>query len=396
MKICLLGETGSVHLECIATGLVRLGHRVHVICHKPVPMEGVTVERFAVPPFGIRYPARWRKRWLLYLRRMMRSYDIVHVHFLHDWGLTPEIADEGRLIVTPWGTEITAPLEDDEPSRELAAMRRGLLRMARCVTFFGTPFAHTIAQFADLDSPSFPLAKGGTGGVVVVPLGVNTELFSPRPARSDMAPRVGYFKGYAPVYDPETMISAAALVHKKRPDVRFDFVGSGVRRPARRRYAVKMGIDHAIRWIDRQPHDALPDIMAGWVLTAISSRSESYGLAALEASAMELPVIATDVGGLRETVQHDVTGLRVPPQDPAALADAMVTLINDPDRRREMGRRGRRMVLERFEENRCLHQLVDLYTQTIDSAQRRRAGGRRKNPTRRPVVRRPAMAGSTT
>ncbi|MCH7527419.1 MAG: glycosyltransferase family 4 protein [Planctomycetes bacterium] len=367
MKICMLGDAPSSHLQHMAGGLARRGLEIHIITHKPVEIEGVSLEKFSVPPFGWRYMAPWSKRRIQHLRRIMRRFDVVHIHFLHDWGMTPEIASEGNLVVTPWGSDIVHPPDTPPSEPELLRVRRRLLRTAKCVTAWGPTFARAVADFADLDP----------NRIRIVPLSVDTELFAPQPPSFPPCqggtkggcdtPVIGYFKGFAPVYGPLIMVEAAARVVGRRPEVRFEFVGDGALLDAARRRVDELRIGHAIRWRSHQPHDALPSIMAGWDIVAISSRRESFGLAALEASAMGLPVVATDVGGLHETVLHEETGLLVAPEDPQALADGLLTLLGDPQRRRAMGATGRRMVIERFGRDRVLDSWVDLYEHTIRS-----------------------------
>jgi len=81
---------------------------------------------------------------------------------------------------------------------------------------------------------------------------------------------------------------------------------------------------------------------------ACPSVYEPFGIINLEAMACERPVVASAVGGIKEVVVPGETGLLVPPADPAALADAIVQVLRDPERAREMGLKGRRRVEDRF------------------------------------------------
>ena len=78
---------------------------------------------------------------------------------------------------------------------------------------------------------------------------------------------------------------------------------------------------------------------------AMSSISEGYSIALLEACACALPIVATRVGGNGEIVSDGVNGLLVPASDPGALANAIDTLLGDPERAAEMGRAGRAWLL---------------------------------------------------
>ncbi|HEY9769103.1 MAG TPA: glycosyltransferase family 4 protein [Coleofasciculaceae cyanobacterium] len=91
------------------------------------------------------------------------------------------------------------------------------------------------------------------------------------------------------------------------------------------------------------------------------SLSEAFGMTLVEAMATQTPVIATKIGGMPEIVDDRVNGLLVEPANPQALADAAVELIADPDRAREMGKAGRKKVLQRYCWSQIAESLVDCY-----------------------------------
>ena len=100
----------------------------------------------------------------------------------------------------------------------------------------------------------------------------------------------------------------------------------------------------------------------------IPSLRESFGAAALESSAMCVPVIASDVGGLPDTVRDGETGLLVPPGSPEALADAIVALLSDDQRRRRMGMAGREWVRKNYSWSDALDQWERVLTRACDRA----------------------------
>jgi L-malate glycosyltransferase len=113
-----------------------------------------------------------------------------------------------------------------------------------------------------------------------------------------------------------------------------------------RREADRLGVAGSVVWAGQRGD--MGDVMASLDLLVHPSERESLSLACLEALASEVPVVAAAVGGVPECVRHGENGLLVRPRDSAALRDAILTLLDDPERRRAFGARGRRDVVEGF------------------------------------------------
>lgn len=374
MKIAMLGSSDTVHIQRLVKALVHRGHDVHVLSMKPVPILGATFERFKVPPFGWRYPYRWRRRWTAYMRDLFRRFDVVNVHFLLDWGITESVAGEGCLVVKAYGSDVDHPPDTPPPGIELIQARRKLLQCADRVVAPSRWFREKVAAYGAIDP-----AK-----IDVLPFGVDTERFTPAQPRRHHTRVVGFCKGFEPVYAPLSFIEVASRVLAACPDVRFELVGEGSLRQTCRERAESLGIGHALRWIDFLPHGDLPGIMSNWDVVAITSVKESFCVTAIEAAAMELPVVATDVGGLRESVEHGRTGLLVEPGKPHLIADGLVTLLNDSARRREMGASARRRVVERYQWQHCVDRWIDIF-KTERARRKPMRCGESRFPARNPL-----------
>jgi glycosyltransferase involved in cell wall biosynthesis/ribosomal protein S18 acetylase RimI-like enzyme len=102
-------------------------------------------------------------------------------------------------------------------------------------------------------------------------------------------------------------------------------------------------------------------LYAAMDIFVLASHREGFPRAAMEAAAMALPIVATDIRGCREVVEEGVTGLLVPVRDPAALREAIVRLGDDEDLRREFGRQARARAEERFDERKVVEIVMDTY-----------------------------------
>ena len=118
------------------------------------------------------------------------------------------------------------------------------------------------------------------------------------------------------------------------------------------------------------PNTALPPYYRAAAVSVIPSLEEGFGIPAAEAMGCEVPVVASDAGGLPEVVENGVTGLVVPRGDTTALAQAIGSLLADPERRRRMGQAGRDRALRLFDWDRSAEQFEQIYREVAAKVSR--------------------------
>jgi glycosyltransferase involved in cell wall biosynthesis len=149
-------------------------------------------------------------------------------------------------------------------------------------------------------------------------------------------PVVGILAALRPEKDHPTLLRAARLVIDELPQTRFLVIGDGPQRGELERLAADLGIsDRVIFTGSRSDVAALLGVVD--VFTLCSFTIECAPMALLEAMAAGRPAVCTAVGGVSEIIDEAVTGYLVPPRDPAALAERLVSLLGDPARIRVMG-----------------------------------------------------------
>ncbi len=160
--------------------------------------------------------------------------------------------------------------------------------------------------------------------------------------------------------DHATLLEAVALVVPRRPDARFVIVGEGERRADLEAHARRLGVAERVFFAGfREDVDRLlPAFDVFW----LSSHLEGLGTSLLDAMCFARPVVATAAGGIPEAVVDGATGRVVPVRDPRALADALVDVLADPERRAAMGRAGRERFLERFTADRMVEETLRILT----------------------------------
>ncbi len=187
------------------------------------------------------------------------------------------------------------------------------------------------------------------------------------PAQSSAGPlKVGVAARLSPEKGVDVFLRGAALVHQKMPEAHFLVGGDGPDRAALQALIDELQLGSSATLLGRQEH--MPAFYAGLDLAVLPSRVEGLPMALLEAMASGLPVVATAVGEIPQVLRHGRTGLVVKPEDPSALAEAMIELLSDAPRRLAMGTEARFRVAESFSGDRMTADYLNVYKQALVEA----------------------------
>ncbi|MFQ5946339.1 MAG: glycosyltransferase, partial [Anaerolineae bacterium] len=160
------------------------------------------------------------------------------------------------------------------------------------------------------------------------------------------------------------LLEAAGMVRGKHPDVHWVLVGDGELREDLERQCRRLALERTVHfagWTER-----IPEYLALFDLFVLPSLGEHFGRVLLEAMAMEKAVVATNAGGVPEIVLDSETGILVPPANPAAMAAATMSLLEDPVRAARLGRAGRRRVASEFTLVRHVDATESLYASLLN------------------------------
>jgi len=301
-------------------------------------------------------------------------YDVVHSHY---W-LSGRV---GRRVAERWGVPLVqsfhtlgrvknltlADGDTPEPAARIAAEER-IVRTA------DTVLAPTPIEAAEL----VRLYGATPDRVRVVPPGVDTDVFKPvpnDPRAAEIRARLGLegrsvilFVGrLQPLKAPDVVVRAVAHLAERRPDL--DPVALVVGGPSGRAgtgpatlvdLAATLGASGRVIPLEPVPHADLAAFYRAADVVAVPSRTESFGLVALEATACGTPVVASDVGGLRTAIRDGVGGLLVEPADSLAFADGLERVLGDRPTAEAMGHAGARYA-RRFDWRRAAAGLLAVY-----------------------------------
>jgi glycosyltransferase involved in cell wall biosynthesis len=217
----------------------------------------------------------------------------------------------------------------------------------------------------------------GRAGVDAAKLSVIASSFDP----ARIAPRAGREltrRGEGVVDDAPVLLVLASLVRRKGHDVLLDalarlaadglhprlwIAGEGSELPALDARARRLGVREQVRFL--KGREDVGDLLAGADVCVLPSRQEGLGVAALEGMAAEKPVVASRVGGLATLIEHEVSGLLVPPADAAALAAALARVLRDRELAARLARTGLDRVHAAFAPRRMVDDYEELYRRVL-------------------------------
>lgn len=354
-------EVGGLesHVYYLCRALAEAGHRVSMVTSLSRPglaahevMDGVEVWRTWMPARNTVGWAAFGAASIPTMRRVAADADILHAQDIAS--VLPAMAarsGRGVPIVTTYHTSHFLKRADSAFWRPVF---RAFLRTAD----------HNLAASAEIAG----VGEGIAPGVRVEPLtnGVETSFFRrvepalPPPEagrRRVVVPRRLFQKNGVEYFVRALPLMAADV------DIEAVLVGDGPEREKLEALAGELGVSGRMRFLGARPHGEMPGILASAELAVFPSLMEATSVAALECMACQLPVAASDVGGLPEIVDEGV-GALFRPADPADLARAVVGLLRRPDLG-ALGTEGRRRVVERWSNARLAARHLEIYEDVI-------------------------------
>ena len=172
--------------------------------------------------------------------------------------------------------------------------------------------------------------------------------------------RVGLVGRLSPEKGVDLFLQAAALVLQQSAEVQFVIAGDGPERGALEVLAAHLGIARHLQFLGRC--DAMPELLASLDVIVSASRFEGLPMTILESMAAGRPIVATSVGEIPTVLDGGCAGMLVPPGDTAALAQAVLTLLNDPELRHAYSQQAAHRVATNYSADRMTAHYLKMYT----------------------------------
>lgn len=327
MRLLMLAPASAVHTQRWANGLCSLGAEVHVAClAEHVPSVSTLDDRITVHTLSGRGQVAYftQAREVAKLARRVRP-DVVNAHYASGYGTLFRLAHLKPSVLSAWGSDVYEFPDRGPLQRWLVA---GNLRYAGAVTSSSNVMAARIAE----------VTHGGVAATVI-PFGVDPAIFWPGPERADGRPvRFGIVKTLEPHYRIDVVIDAfARYVSDRDPDAAtLDIYGSGALLPELQARIARLGVSDRVVVHGGIAHEAVPAALRALDVFVLASETESFGVAAVEAMACGVPVIASDAPGFVEVLDSGRYGLLYPRGDVGALVQHMSGLGADVEARRRL------------------------------------------------------------
>ena len=361
------GGSGIVGSE-LGRELAERGHNVHFIS-SVLPMRvtelGKRIHFHEVEMMS--YPLFEHQPYDLALATKMATVarverlDLLHVHYAIPHSISAILARESikekryvPVITTLHGTDITLVGAD----RSYLPITRYGLQQSDGVTAVSKFLKQATIETFDFDE------------VEVIPNFICPKYYghlTDSPLRAELAPNgekiLVHVSNFRPVKRPADCVGILAKVKKEFPDVRLVMVGDGPERSAVAYLAEKLGVRDDTIFVGKQANIA--EYLGVSDIFLLPSELESFGLAALEAHACELPVIATRIGGIPEVVTDNETGYLSDVGDTEKMSADTLKLLDDEELRRTFGERGRALAIERYSTEKIIPQYIAFYEKVL-------------------------------
>jgi glycosyltransferase involved in cell wall biosynthesis len=379
MKVLELVESAAAgvgrHVMELTRGLLAGGHQVHVL-YSDLRSDGIFAQNLQslkiYPGFqAFQVPMRqWPGTSDIQTIHVLRQYadrrgpfDVVHCHSTKAGliGRLGLLGQHAKRLYTPHAFFTMQPGRACLARWAAALLEAGLSRLCdRVIVVSREEYAHALAL-------GIPAAK-----LSLIPNGVSLDQPRLSAVDRDAIRRkwglrnaevcIGFVGRLAIQKSPQTLVrSFAAMLERTTVPVRLVMIGDGPLGSSVRQLASELSVSCRISWLGAC--DARP-LMRAFDMLALTSVSEGHPLVVLEAMGRGLPIVATRVGGISETVQHGVNGFIAPVRGVQEIAAALEILVNDPELRGRMGQAS--LALSRsFSVDRMVDQTVALYEQVI-------------------------------
>jgi glycosyltransferase involved in cell wall biosynthesis len=278
--------------------------------------------------------------------------DIVHAHYASSYGLIGSLIYSKKLIVSVWGNDI---LTFPKISFLHKVLTKFVLYRADEILATSRVLQNEVSLYSSKQA-------------IITPFGIDIEAFKNfnLPKSKDRI-TIGIIKSLEYHYGIEYLIQSFKIVidNHRTKNIFLAIVGGGALESKLKDLVKALDLNHLVTFYGQIPYEEVPNYHNLFDIEVYLSVEESFGVSVLEASACEIPVIVSDIGGLTEVVENGKTGFIVSSESIQEAADAIHVLITDEGLRSQLGKNGRKRVEKFYSWDNCVGQMVSIYNSLL-------------------------------
>jgi glycosyltransferase involved in cell wall biosynthesis len=349
---------GEVHVFLLCKALIEKGHHVTLVC-RPGSAIDQKFRSENMPVYNLSLKGSADAISVLGLVKFCRSQQvgILHAHLGRDYWIAIMTQLFCHHLKTVFTRHLVLKVKRDCFHRWLFKKVNRVIAVSKAVEEM--------------------LIAGGVGHekIATVYNGIDYQLYASAKKKvlrtifsiEEGTPIIGMVGTVSPHKGLDIFLQSMPIILDQNPKARFVVVGDDLRGgsyiQALKEMAGKLGVEKSIHFLG--PCDNVPEIMADFDILILASRNESFGLVIVEAMAAGKPVVAAEVGGVKEIVVADETGLLFPAGDSQALAQKVAILLNDQARAESMGRRGAERAKHLFNSEAMATHTIQVYNELL-------------------------------
>jgi len=357
MKICFLGDVRSIHVQKFIKYFSEK-HETHLISFDYIGDSRVKpgldffentnthvylLKKSQLPltPFIAKYLVNTIKP------------DLVQAHFITNYGFLGAFAGVHPLVVSAMGDDVLIHPFQNKVYHNLVIYA---LKSADFITCDGI---NSTFQMRDFGIPKDKIA-------LIYP-GIDMKLFHPSKRVESDDQIVFYPRGFDKIYDTDTLLSAMRIIHEKRPDIKFVLLGIGTEFNNFRDGVLQTDLWKSVTYLGHIPNNELPEYLASADVSITTALSDGgIPVSTIEALACGVPVVSTDAGDAKFWVRDGESGYVVEKKNPEMIADRVLDILSDKEKRIRFGKRARIIVEKSQDYTLEMKRVEELYYKLIN------------------------------
>ncbi|NQT76961.1 MAG: glycosyltransferase family 4 protein [Bacteroidetes bacterium] len=366
-RVLFLADPYSVHTYKWATSLSEFGYKICIFSLRRLDEnsfdygEEIEIIHYVLSKDVLRQKSGsiFKLKYLgalRHLRKTIKNFkpSIIHAHYASSYGLLGALSGFHPLLISLWGSDIY-----DFPQRSYLHKRILKYNLSKADVVLSTSKAMADEAGKYIQKP-----------IEITPFGIDIDIFQPLKTESVFGPEdivIGTVKALEKIYGIDYLLRAFKLLKQKHPSksLKLLIVGEGSQKQQLIDLVSEFHLENDVAFPGWVRHEKLPAYINMIDVFVVLSRSESFGVAVLEASSCGKAVVVSDAGGLPEVVKDKETGMVVPSGDVEAASQAIGSLITDEQLRMKFGNAGRKRVLEFYNWQDSVKQMADIYEKLI-------------------------------